>query len=253
MTSETQSEKTTTPAVENKSDNKTVFGPLGKYAVVAVVMVSIIVTTAIMLDKQLNTTEDKLAVIEDQVSQTYAAQTETKSEAVTAATDEVVEVATTETVEMAASTESGNEVAENEVSTADVLVAPEAIESTVASEATSTDALPVEQQARSTEETQFELARNTSEEQQQARIDAFKQQQKQHMAEMFARIKALEAQQLDQYKNGQESQIARLREQIAQQQQQIEALVLRNKDRYDLRAANVQRNQSSREEMLNRI
>lgn len=247
MTSETKSENTTTPAVENKSDNKTVFGPLGKYAVAGVIMVSIIVTTAIMLDKQMNTVDEKLAIIENDLSQTYAAGTETNSEATTAVIEKKVEIATT--------TESNNEVAVTEVSTADVLVTaePEATASGVVSEAIATTALPVVQQARSAEAARFELTRKNSQDQQQARIEAFKQQQKQHMAEMFARIKALEAKQLDHYKTGQESQIAHLREQVAQQQQQIEALVLRNKDRYDLRAANVQRNQTSREERLNRI
>ncbi len=42
-----------TPDTETPSNNKIVFGPLGKYAIIAVLMVSIIVTTAIMLEKQL--------------------------------------------------------------------------------------------------------------------------------------------------------------------------------------------------------
>lgn len=254
MTSETKSENTSTPAVENKSDNKTVFGPLGKYAVVGVIIVSIIVTTAIMLDKQLNTVDEKLTVIENDLSQTYTAETEKNNEAATAVIDETVEIATTTT------TESSNEVAAIEVPTADVLVAPEAAATTVTAasevtpvEAIAPEALPVVQQTRSTEAAQFELARKNNQDQQQARIEAFKQKKKQHMTEMFARIKALEAKQLDRYKTGQESQIVRLRELIAQQQQQIEALVLRNKDRYDVRAVNIQRKQTSREEMLNRI
>ncbi|MDT8281644.1 MAG: hypothetical protein RQ982_02400 [Gammaproteobacteria bacterium] len=239
---------------ETQSDNKTTFGPLAKYATVAVIMVSIIVTTAIMLDKQLNTVDEKLAVINKDLSQTYTAETQTNDEVTTAVIEEKVEIATTtETTTKPSSEVASSEMAVTEVTTADVLVAQEATDADVVSETMPGEALPVIQQTRSTQAAPFKLARNTSEDQQQARIEAFKQQQKQHMTEMFARIKKLEAQQLDQYKAGQESQIDHLRELVAKQQQQIEALELRNKDRYDLRAAHVQRNQSSREEMLNRI
>ena len=70
---------------------------------------------------------------------------------------------------------------------------------------------------------------------------------------MFARIKALESKQLDTYKANQDSQVVRLREQISQQQQMIEALIVRNKDQFELRSTSVQRNQANREQMLNRI
>jgi len=55
-------EQTKTPA-----SNRAVFGPLGKYAIVAVFIVSIIVTTAIMLEKQLGTTEERLAAIQTEL------------------------------------------------------------------------------------------------------------------------------------------------------------------------------------------
>ncbi|MFV2005209.1 MAG: hypothetical protein ACC650_08370, partial [Gammaproteobacteria bacterium] len=73
MTTETKTDKKS-PETENDSstknttDNKSVFGPLGKYAIVAVIMVSIIVTTAIMLDKQLNTVDEQIAAIESEVA-----------------------------------------------------------------------------------------------------------------------------------------------------------------------------------------
>ena len=73
------------------------------------------------------------------------------------------------------------------------------------------------------------------------------------MAEMFARIKSLESQRLDQYKINQDEQIARLRDQLSSQQQVIDNLILRNKELFEMRAANVQKNQTYREETLNRI
>ena len=98
---------------------------------------------------------------------------------------------------------------------------------------------------------QFAMAKRDQE--RQARIESYKLEQKQHMAEMFSRIKTLEAQQLDKYKASQDKQIERLRQQIARQEQLIEELILRNKDRFDMRAASMQRSQSNRAEMLNRI
>lgn len=49
------------------ADNKTLFGPLGKYAIIGVIMGSVIVTTAIMMDKQPNA-EEHIAAIEKEVA-----------------------------------------------------------------------------------------------------------------------------------------------------------------------------------------
>ena len=88
MTTEKKSENTPTPEA---TDNKAVFAPLGKYAVIAVIMVSIIVTTAIMLDKQLNTVDQQLAAIEKEVADMHIADSDT-AEAATAeiAVEEVI-------------------------------------------------------------------------------------------------------------------------------------------------------------------
>lgn len=42
------------------------FAPLGKYAAIAVLLVGVIVTTAIMLDKQLNSVESQIAELESE-------------------------------------------------------------------------------------------------------------------------------------------------------------------------------------------
>ena len=73
------------------------------------------------------------------------------------------------------------------------------------------------------------------------------------MAEMFARIKLFEAQHLDKYKTQQNKQVKRLHQKIAKQEQLIGALILRNKERVEMRAASIQRSQSNREKMLNSI
>ena len=260
MTTETKTEKTETPA---SNDNKAVFGPLGKYAAVAVIMVSIIVTTAIMLDRQLQSVDEQIAAIEDEVASIHAAEANIPEETIVAET-----VATdTETTEVEVIEEASNEtvaVVEAVVETPAAVtetVAPPVAEAPVAQQA----AAPVIAATKtvSAPATPFEMANaenNTAQARQeqlakenQARIEAYKQEQKQHMSEVFARIKALETQQLGRYKANQDDQVVRLRKQISQQQQMIEALVLRNKELFELRAASMQRSQDNREQVLNRI
>lgn len=64
MTRETRLKK---DAAERKPiENKGVFAPLGKYAAIAVLLVGVIVTTAIMVDKPLNSVESQIADLESE-------------------------------------------------------------------------------------------------------------------------------------------------------------------------------------------
>ena len=220
MTTETEQNTT------SKSDNKAVFGPLGKYAAIAVVMVSIIVTTAIMLDKQLSTVEQEIATIENEVATLIMADT---TDTAVIVTDETAK----DPSQLAAidqnTTSVDNDEAAQETITANNAVV-EADEPTVDSQPT------INNQVQSTD-----------------RIATYKLEQKQRMGDLFARIKALEAQQLDQYKSNQDKRVERLRERVTQQEHLIEALIARNKEWFELRTANVQRSQARRDDILNRI
>jgi hypothetical protein len=87
----------------------------------------------------------------------------------------------------------------------------------------------------------------------EARIQAHKLEQKQHLAELFEQIKTLDSQRLEEYKVWQNEGIEHLRERIARQQELIEELMLRNKEAYEMREASMQRQQTSREQLLDRI
>ena len=250
MTTETRTE---TPAT---SDNKAVFGPLGKYAAVAVIMVGIIVTTALMLDRQLQSVDEQIAAIEKEVASIHAAEASIPEQTATVETAgadvEVTEVEVTE--EAASETVAVIETVAEPAAVAEAPAVQEAATPAVVAttEATTTTApAPFEMAAAKNNAAQAHQEQLAKEN--QARIDVYKQEQKQHLSEMFARIKTLESRQLDRYKANQDSQIARLREQISQQQQMIEALVLRNRELFELRAANIQRSQNNREQALNRI
>jgi hypothetical protein len=259
MTTEKKSENTATPAAQ---DNKAVFGPLGKYAIIAVIMVSVIVTTAIMLDRQLGTVDQQIAAIEEEVAEMHAVSADATIEEVNTA-----EAATTEST-TAAKAEIKEEVTTAvvpvtkpvEVASAEVLVTQANPTAPAVTAPAVTVDVVTEVKQNTAQENTAATAKTTAQARQtqhakeyQARIEAYKAEQKQYMTDMFARIKALESKQLDRYKAKQDGQISHLREQIAQQQQMIDALVLRNKDLFELRAANVQRNQDNRAQVLNRI
>lgn len=270
MTTETKTENTATPET---SDNKAVFGPLGKYAIVAVIMVSIIVTTAIMLDRQLKTVDQQIAAIEEEVADMHAADTTASDEAVIAELiaaesapvseaeikqAEVKQETASETVAVQAVPESAPVATPvvakaAETPTAVVLVVQEATTATEVAKTEQEDSATAAQFKMAAVKDSAQARQEKMAQENQARIEAYKLEQKQHMTEVFARIKTLESQQLDRYKANQDGQVVRLREQIAQQQQMIETLVSRNKKLFELRAASMQRNQTNREQALNRI
>jgi hypothetical protein len=220
MTTETEQNKT------SKSDHKAVFGPLGKYAAIAVVMVSIIVTTAIMLDKQLSTVEQEIATIENEVTALIIADT---TDTAVIVTDETAEDSSQlAAVDQNATSVDSDDAAQETIAANDAVI--EADEPTVDSQPS------VNNQVQSTD-----------------RIATYKLEQKQRMSDLFARIKVLETQQLDQYQSNQDKRVERLRERVTQQEHLIESLIARNKEWFELRTANVQRSQARRDDILNRI
>ena len=220
MTTETKADNVT------ETNNLSTFKPLGKYAVIAVIMVSIIVTTAIMLDKQLNNAERELATIENGVASLNNTETATLVE-----------------IDLETKTEKDTMAAvESEVNATQALPAntPD-ITTTVAVENTPSN------------DTQANAVQNDIEQKSNDRITTYKLEQKQRMTDMYARIKTLEAKQLEQYKSNQDKRVEQLRTRIAKQEQLIEELIARNNEWFELRTANIQRNQARREDILNRI
>jgi len=234
------------------SDTQAILAPLGKYAVIAVVMVTTIVTTAIVLNKQMNQADKDLGQIESnlayfqsknstnlETSRTKASNKETNEIALTTqATINDSTIKTKDTTAESSTFSAGIEALFNNSDLSTKVTIP----SKVTSPATVITSGLVQNNTHTTKD-----------ETQQEYVGAFKVEQKQHMTEIFARISALESQQLDRYKTNQNKQVIRLREQLSQKNDLIESLLLRNKDLYELRKANVQRNQSNREQILNRI
>ena len=354
-----------TKSTINKTDNKTVFAPLVKYAIIAVLMVSIIVTTTVMLDKQLNSAEHQVvATIEEEVNELKTNEPEmaNDNEASTAITLETAEkvqqdiakmvktettidapaltetatlekavntdIETTKLEAVSASTQNISQqnipaVTETAVSTDMAITKQEAVpassqniaqqnnpaltetETTETAVSTDMDATKQEAESMSTQNasqqnisavteiavsTDMDITKqeavpastqtiaqenavavittttettglatpsvNTNSDldsEEQEHTEALKAEKKQRMTTIYARINALEIQRLDEYKKRQDKQIERLAGQLPRPQQMIDALISRNKELLELRAATVKRNQSNREQRLNRI
>ena len=221
MTTKTKSNET-----KSQTSEQSTFAPLGKYAAIAVVMVGIIVTTAIMLDKQLDKAETDIASIENEIAELNKAQN-----TATTQTERQVQVAAEQATTVSTSaTDVDIEVAEIDTSVNNNLAnnqPSEIVASTVTAQ--------------------------TNAGSHQARIESYKVQQRSRMTEMFDRINQLESKQLEQYKARQAEQVARLRNRVSTQQEQIDALIQRNENQFELRSASMQRSQAQREQMLNRI
>lgn len=238
MSSENETTATTS---ENKTaENKRVFAPLGKYAVIAVLMVSIIITTAIMLDRQLSTVDTNIAAIESEIAEIQDAnQTKVEETGITEnSTSDAAEAFAMETL-----TESDPVTTEVATST----------ESETTSQAAEETLVTVETENKAEVTAVIDSKTATTITEADARFASAKSQQKQHITQMLERIKVLETEQLDRYKQQQNEQIIRLREQLAQQQAIIETLINRKQDLYQLRETAIQRNQANREEIYNRI
>ena len=254
MTTVTKTE-TNTEAKKEETNNQAVFAPLGKYAAIAVIMVGIIVTTAIMLDKQLNKAEAEIASIEEEIANQNNVQaqvTETSNlESNAGKPLNEAQVATDETIATPITTNSTSaEVAENEVAINAVIEDNRMEDNNL--ENTSQENTSQENNNLANNQQDVTATAKMNSNSYQAHTESYKARKKTRMAEMFDRIKDLESKQLEQYKALQDEQVARLRNKVATQQQ-IDSLIQRNENLYNLRSANIQRNRVQREQTLNRI
>ena len=202
---------------ETISDHKLILAPLAKYGVVAVVIVGIIITTAIMMDREFNEIDAQVAALEIEIAQQN--QLEQQAEQEITKTAEIAEVA---------HIESTKTIASNDETTV-VTTLPEVV-LPVATAPVVTAAVPAP--AQPVLQTMDSKARI-------ARFHEFMAQQDQKH--------------LDSYKASQAKQIEMLRAQLTRQQERIEAIEKRNQESFAIREAAVKHMQKAREQSLNRI
>jgi len=209
-TEESQQEEVQQDAI---SDRKVILAPLLKYGMAAVVIVGIIVTTAIMMNREFNEIDAQVAALEVEIAQQN--QSELQTEQAVTKTQET----TIEPVKAVASIDK----------TTPVTTLAEVIQPVVSAPVVPT-AIPAPVQPAS------------------RMFDA-----KTRIAKFHELMAQQDQKHLDTYKLNQAKQIEMLRAQLTRQQERIEAIEKRNQESYALREAAVKSMQQARKQSLNRI
>jgi uncharacterized protein YaaR (DUF327 family) len=261
MTEETTQETTETTTEQNTpATRKELLAPLATYGVVAIAIVAVIITTAIMLNNELNTIESDVASLEDELAEQNVAApvAATGTEAMTAQTvvastdTTATEAASTAAVtdpestaiqaEVAATQQPDSEITEQVTAAAEVAAAIEPAADVVARTATA-----------ATTDSTAPANTVTAALSRQAIIDEMKNMMKQLITEQNALQKKRDAEQLKRYRTVMSKQIKLLQQQALRTQQMIADIEKRNQSAYEMRAATMEKRQQQRDEMLNRI
>jgi len=200
------------------SDARIILGPLVKYALMGFVIVSIIITTGIMLDRQFNDIDRELALLESELAAAYPATvTNTETAEKIKTTDVVVtnaDLRATVTTDLAENTETET---------------PAVAETAVVDTAVKAETISV--------------IENTN-------IDPFDQSIEAVIAKRNAYLKEMDRIYLEEYKARQENQLQFMRQRLAGQKQRIRDIETRYQQRYDARAGEVMERQEQRESFL---
>jgi len=239
---------TKTPATETDnnedpnmpSDARVILGPLVKYAAMGLVLVGIIITTAVMMDRQLNDIDRDVAELEAQL-----AQANTTTDSVQTAED-ADEQSSPEPQAAALQAESVSSAI------AEITVAEKPEENIVKS----TVAIPAVAQPAAqttsieTSPVQTVAAENTVSAETAADDDYFVQPMEEIIAERNAYLKERDMEYLESFKASQDKKLELMRERLARQEQRIKEMESRYQEIYDIRAADMKEMQERRESFL---
>ena len=248
---------TKTPGIETEnnenqnqpSDARVILGPLVKYAAMGFVIVSIIITTAVMLDHQFNDIDREVAELEAQLAQ---ANKEAAGEIDTGTTAELLaepapavetvavqqEPVISAPVEVKEAEKPAVSVVDNNVDAAPQVAQP-AVQP-VETETNPADATVAEDLV--TEDAVVEAAINSN--------DFFDKSMDEVIAERNTYLKERDRVYLEEFKASQEKQLQFMRERLVRQEKRIEQMEKRNQEIYDYRAANMKEMQQKRESYL---
>lgn len=230
---------------QNKqSDARIILGPLVKYAAVGFVLVSIIITTAVMLDRQFNDIDREVAELEAQLAQARmddaaGVDTDTSVEPQAEATPAVETVAVQqepvidEVAEITEAEKPSARVIGNVVVTAPAVMqtaTPTPQTETIVTETTAAEVAVADKAGR--------------------RTDMFDKSIDELIAERNTYLKEMDRVYLEEFKASQEKSLQFMRERLVRQEQRIEKMEKRKQEIYDVRAASVKASQQRRESFL---
>ena len=234
-----------------QSDARIILGPLVKYAAIGLVLVGIIITTAVTMDRQFNDIDREVAELQAQLAQ---ANTDTAVEANADNTAgpqaEAAPVVEAETVKQEPAISAIAEATEDEKPAAATPVVENSVDATPA--VTQTAAQAVKKEVIVTEST---VAEDTVVEAADAartnrHSDLFDKSFDELIAERNNYLKERDRLYLEEFRASQERQLQFMRERFAHHEQRIQEMEQRNQEIYDYRAANLKERQQRRESFL---
>ena len=270
MTEETTQQTSNNNTPNNQpATHKEVLAPLATYGVVAIGIVAIIITTAVMLNNELNTIEQDVAQLETDLAAKNAAEAEKQQQTAEAEQPAEPVVAQSAATEPAAQDNTKTVTAQ----TVAVVAAPTsqpAANDRPATVSTATVAenigagINAQQQTANTPSTANDNAHiaaintaKTAEAKHQAFMQEIRAMMKQRIAEQQTMLKQRDQEHLESYKAAMNKQIEMLQQQIEHTQAMIADIEKRNQAIYQMRAASIEQRSERREaamkEMLNRI
>ena len=256
---ETQSSGTETDNNEESktpSDARIILGPLVKYAGIGLVIVAIMITTVVTLDRQFNNIDREVAELEAQLAAAHPAadSDQTAADANSLETDAVDETlaekagdpeptlspALEASTNQATSTKAANRTAETPAVTNAAVAGAKArlVNNEAVEQAVSADQTAVVEQVNQNIDS---VARPD---------DFFDKSIEDLIKERNAYLNERDKVYLEEFKANQEKQLQLMRERLARQEQRIEEMEKRNQERYETRAADVMEMQQRRENFL---
>lgn len=251
----------TVPDSRTPSDARIILGPLVKYALMGLVLVSVIISTAVLLDSQFNdidqaarldkrqdytytaadTRTTKVAETMNEASDSQAAKLPQRPIAVAPAIDSKAVLDSTEHVESTAAISSQTPTIETRNDTLPVAAAPVATAVIQPRENSNTDATTVvtdsavKDQATADKYQRYAYPFEPS-------FDAL-------IAERNAYLNKMDQIYLEELKVRQLKQLQHMRERLARQEQRIKEWEARYQQRYDVRASDVEERQETRDRL----
>ena len=250
--------ETNTPGAESdyneeqhqQSDARIILGPLVKYAAIGLVLVGIIITTAVTMDRQFNDIDREVAELQAQLAQANMdTAVEAKADNTAGSQAEAAPVVEAETVKQEPAISAIAEATED-IKPAATPVVENSVDATPA--VTQTAAQAVKTEAAVTEST---VAEDTAVEAAVAartnrHSDLFDKSFDELIAERNNYLKERDRLYLEEFRASQERQLQYMREHFAHHEQRIQEIEKRNQEIYDYRAANLKERQQMRESFL---
>ena len=234
-----------------QSDARIILGPLVKYAAIGLVLVGIIITTAVTMDRQFNDIDREVAELQAQLAQANMdTAVEANADNTAGLQAEAAPVVEAETVKQEPAISAVAEATEDEKPAAATPVVENSVAATPAVTQTAAQAVKSEvivTESTVAEDTVVEVAVAAST---NRHSDLFDKSFDELIAERNNYLKERDRLYLEEFRASQERQLQFMRERFAHHEQRIQEMEKRNQEIYDYRAANLKERQQRRDGFL---